>query len=410
MSSALPNRIDLHQDATKDRSEYPGGSTRRIHQTRASSVFTVCFTLPYARTKITGIGRFVSDLSRKLRAFEVASIVLAPSAPGTLDDYSIRLTGRFLLNLQLGFRTLGTMARLRRQFHILHAQHTHFQSLLGCFAARVFHKPFLLTLHGRVPDPPGLARMIIHRLTERLTVQLSTKVVAVSPYVSQIFSRYRTDIKLIENGVDIEVFRRDDNKRAQVRHELGIGTELTFIFAGRLAASKGVHLLLRAINSPKLEKHRFVLLLVGEPDLHDPSLLEQLRASEALSRVRIIGPTSESLADYLSAADVFVLPSEYEGMPLGLLEAMSVGLPALVSDIPVNRMIIERAGSGWTFRCGDAGDLAKAMDTILTDGIPANSFVRSRTAVVRSNNLEDEACRYYSIYEELLRNQELPTA
>ena len=87
-----------------------------------------------------------------------------------------------------------------------------------------------------------------------------------------------------------------------------------------------------------------------------------------------------------------------------------MGLPALVSAIPVNRMIIERAGSGWTFRCGDAGDLAKAMDTILTDGIPANSFVRSRTAVVRSNNLEDEACRYYSIYEELLRNQELPTA
>src|SRR2546426_12666229 len=92
------------------------------------------------------------------------------------------------------------MTRLRRQYHVLHAQHTHPQSLAAYLAARVFGKPSVLTLHGRIPTPRGLARRTVHRLSEILTLKLSTEVVAVGGYIAQGFFRDRTGIKLNVKG------------------------------------------------------------------------------------------------------------------------------------------------------------------------------------------------------------------
>src|SRR2546426_353061 len=203
------------------------------------------------------------------------------------------------------------MTRLRRQYHVLHAQHTHPQSLAACLAARVFGKPSVLTLHGRVPTPRGLARRTVHRLSEILTLKLSTEVVAVGAYPSEACSGYPPQRKLNNNA-------------------------------------------------------------------------------------------AASLPGYLSAADVFVLPSLYEGMSLGLLEALSSGLPALVSDIPVNRMIVEQTGCGWTFRSGESEDLAQAMHKIVVDGVPENFSKRAREVILQSYNLDEEARRYFALYEQLL--------
>ena len=382
------------------------------HDRRQGTKFDVCFTLPYPRTKITGIGRFVSDLSRKLQGFDVGAIVLAPAAQDEPDEESsLRLIGNLFLNFQLGIRTLVAMTRLRRQYHVLHAQHTHPQSLAACLAARVFGKPSVLTLHGRVPTPLGLARRTVHRLSEILTLKLSTEVVAVSAYVSEAFSRYRPDIKLIENGVDTEVFKRNEGKRAEIRNELGIGTELAFLFAGRWVASKGIHLLLKAATSKWLESQRFVVLLLGEADPREPLPADSmLRRSRFPSILRVVGSAAASLPGYLSAADIFVLPSLYEGMPLGLLEALSSGLPALVSDIPVNRMIVEQTGCGWTFRSGESEDLAQAMHKIVVDGVPENFSKRAREVILQSYNLDEEARRYFALYEQLLAGSETPVS
>src|SRR5438105_1248088 len=213
--------------------------------TRISSKLTICFTLPYSQRKITGIGRFVDDLARKLQNAHIESMTLAPWTSGaTSEEASLRLRGTFLLNFQLGVLTAVRLFRLRRKFQILHAQHAQIQSLAACMTARILGKPSVITLHGQVADPADV----------------------------------------------------DDSLRT----------------SDLLAAQ---------------------------------------------SHVRILGPVSESLPNILGAADVFVLPSLHEGMPLGLLEGMATGLPALVSDIEVNRMIVEGSGCGWTFRSGDALEL-----------------------------------------------------
>ena len=372
--------------------------------TRISSKLTICFTLPYSQRKITGIGRFVDDLARKLQNAHIESMTLAPWTSGTTsEEASLRLRGTFLLNFQLGVLTAVRLFRLRRKFQILHAQHAQIQSLAACMTARILGKPSVITLHGQVPDPSGWVRKALKRLAERLSVRIATKVVAVSTFVAEQFSKNSGEIEVIENGVDTKVFRPNESKRAQLRSSLGIGTKLTFIFAGRWAKSKGIDLVLEAIRSPRLSSRHFVLLLAGEADPADVD--DSLRTSDLLaaqSHVRILGPVSETLPDILGAADVFVLPSLHEGMPLGLLEGMATGLPALVSDIEVNRMIVEGSGCGWTFRSGDAVDLSNVMDEIVTKGVPPSFPAKARAAVERYHNLDDEVRRYVSVYDRLV--------
>jgi len=368
------------------------------------SKLTICFTLPYSQRKITGIGRFVGDLARKLENTHIESMILAPWTSGTAsEDGSLRLLGTFVLNFQLAVLTAVRLFRARRKFQIVHAQHAQIQSLAACFAARILGKPCVITLHGQVPDPSGWIRKALKGLAEQFSVRTATKVVAVSTFVAQQFSKDRGDIEVIENGVDTKVFRPNETKRSQLRSSLNLDTKLTFIFAARWAKSKGIDLVLEAVRSPRLASRRFVLLLAGEADPTDVD--DSLRTSDLLaaeSHLRILGPVADSLPDILSAADVFVLPSLHEGMPLGLLEGMATGLPALVSDIEVNRMIVERSGCGWTFRSGDAVDLSNVMDEIVTKGVPPSFPAKARAAVEQYYNLDDEVRRYLSVYERLV--------
>jgi len=238
-------------------------------------------------------------------------------------------------------------------------------------------------------------------LTEALVVRLATRVVAVSSYVAETFSRYRSDIEVIENGVDVEVFKPNDTTRDRVRTQLGFGSEVVFLYAGRWARSKGVDQLVQVAHSKGLNSGSFVLLLIGESDPSESGLSDSMNNLNEGSRIRILGRVVESLPDILNAADVFVLPSLYEGMPMGFLEAMASGLPVLASDIPVNRMLVDRAGCGWTFRAGDANDLERAMLAILNEPIPRLMSVNARAAALRFHALEEECRRYLAIYSKL---------
>src|SRR5207249_1680042 len=135
----------------------------------------------------------------------------------------------------------------------------------------------------------------------------------------------------------------------------------------------------------------------------EPNLVREASLpSEARSHVKIVGRVGEPFSEYLAAGDVFVLPSlAYEGLPLALLEAMAVGLPCLVSDIPINRTIVTSARCGWIFRSGDADDLARAMADVVSRGVPKEMSQNARQAVIRSYNLDQEVASYLAVYSQL---------
>jgi len=88
-------------------------------------------------------------------------------------------------------------------------------------------------------------------------------------------------------------------------------------------------------------------------------------------------------------------------MPLGLLEALSVGLPAIASDIPPHREIATRSSCIWLFKTEDSEDLARAMEAILNHGVPTDSGMRARSEAIRHFSSGRMGAEYLAIYQRL---------
>ena len=355
---------------------------------------------------LSGIGRFVTDLRQALVSRGVQVDIMSPA--GTTDSStesfnSIPLRWAMLRNVELALRTGLSLLRRSSRFDVLHAQQAHLQSVATLLVARITGAPGLLTLHLRVPRPVGGFRRLLLALTEWLSVHTASKVIAVSRSVAESFED--RDVLIIENGVNTNRFAPVLNREA-LRKSLGLGRSPTFVFAGRWSRTKGLDHLLRAAAGTALRDLDFRLLILGELARDEPGLLEKTVPEASESRVRVVGRLSEEeLPLYLCAADVFVLPSRIEGMPIAALEALACGVPLLVSDIPALKRLIVGTGAGWTFRSEDVGDLERAMREILSTGPRPDQRVRAREEAVRRYSVDTMATRYLEQYQEVWRNR-----
>lgn len=139
------------------------------------------------------------------------------------------------------------------------------------------------------------------------------------------------------------------------------------ISVGRLNRQKNHALLIRAFAKIAHKYPGRKLLLYGKGDLHAElsQLIEQLGMA---GRICLQGATSD-VAGALSKAGVFVLSSDYEGMPNALMEALAAGVPSISTDCPCGgpKMLIEHEENGLLIPVGDEDALAEAMDRLLSD-------------------------------------------
>ena len=141
-------------------------------------------------------------------------------------------------------------------------------------------------------------------------------------------------IRVCHTNVDTERWRPDPEGRAQTRRELGLDESVGLIlFAGRLHPQKKPHVLAKTLHRLQQEQVPFVAVLAG--DGPERPWLESFVAKRKLSqRVRLLGEVStERLQELMQAADVFFLPSQWEGIALTLFEAMSSGIPVVASNV-----------------------------------------------------------------------------
>lgn len=138
-------------------------------------------------------------------------------------------------------------------------------------------------------------------------------------------------VSILHNAVDLAVFRYDFDARNRIRREFGISSHATVVgHIGRFMEQKNHLFLADIFASIQKETQDVALLLVG-----DGVLQEQFRKKAGelgiLDRVIFAGVRSD-IPSLLSAMDVFVFPSLYEGMPNTVIEAQATGLPCVISD------------------------------------------------------------------------------
>jgi spore coat protein SA len=223
--------------------------------------------------------------------------------------------------------------------------------------------------------------------------------------------------RVVYNGVAVESFQPlyDHGTEARgLRRQHDLGDEPTVLFAGKLRESKGVHLLLAAMEQVWQEAPRAVLVLVGGTEygrgrtMRETDFLRQLRRQIAAARGRVVLtgfiPPAEMPRAYL-LGDIFAGPSQIEeGLGLVFLEAAAAGLPVIASRMGGIPEVVRDGETGWLLQeKDDPRELAAKITALLTDPDLRTGLGRRGREWVRANFTWEKIARQLEqVYGEVL--------
>ncbi len=230
----------------------------------------------------------------------------------------------------------------------------------GLAVLRTEHLPWLITDAGQRQDYLAALRGVDTVITVSTSAAESWQAAFENAQVS-------VPIRAIPNGIAVPVPRSD---RERVRQMLGLAVgERLILHVGRFTAQKAQDVLVRAFAILKEQQPETSLLMVGTGETR--AAVEAYIADEKINGV-LIEPHRPDMADVMAAADLVVLPSRFEGLPLVLLEAMAMGIPVVATRVPG---IIDALGATHPFLVppDDPAALAVAMQAALRDDGPADA-------------------------------------
>lgn len=235
-------------------------------------------------------------------------------------------------------------------------------SLYGKALNLLLRLPHLYTLHGFHTGSYGGLKRRLYLIYEKFTSRLVSKVICVSRsefnrvLASHVFKRDK--LLVVVNGVDICNDNFIRNGRVLVRRNLGF-SESDFVVASisRFDFQKNVAEIIDIIKLFHAEKEVKFVVGGGGPDFEAVSNYSK---SLSLDNIIFTGYLDNSL-EYLSAADVLLSSSRWEGLPLILIEAMAVGRPIVASDVPGNSDVVDDSVTGYLY---SLGNLKMAYDCI----------------------------------------------
>ena len=227
---------------------------------------------------------------------------------------------------------------------------------------RLFGKRCIATIHGLDHQRSKwgwLGRTYI-MLGEKCAVKCAHEIIVLSRNVQNYFAdTYGRKTHFIPNGVE----RPEKRPVRMIREAFDLDREEYILYLGRIVPEKGLTYLVNAFKQVKTDKK--LIIAGGASDTGDyMKQLQELSADDP--RIRFVGFVQGQLLEELySNAYTYVLPSDLEGMPLSLLEAMSYGNCCLTSDIPECTQVI--GDMGVTFRKSDTDDLRDKLQLLCDD-------------------------------------------
>lgn len=262
------------------------------------------------------------------------------------------------------------------------------------FIPHLFHKRVIVTIHGLDWERAkwsGFAKWYIKH-GEINAAKYADEIIVLSQNVKEYFKKkYDRETTYIPNGVNIP-----ELKEPLEIKKWGLEKDNYILYLGRLVPEKGEHYLVEAFKQIKTDKK--LVIAGGSSDTNEyEAELKQL--SEGDDRIVFTGFVQGRILEELySNAYVYCLPSDLEGMPLSLLEAMSYGNCCLVSDIDECKEVI--GDKGVSFKKGNVEDLTSKLKWLLKkDEIVRRYKNESSEYVCEKHNWDDVVDKTLNIYK-----------
>ncbi len=274
------------------------------------------------------------------------------------------------ISLRKDFASLFALWRFfrREKFVCVHSI-TPKAGLLSMVAARLAGIPLRLhTFTGQVWATETGRRKWLLKLLDKILASSATQVLADSFSQRQFLIENGVvrpqDITVLAEGsiagVDVNRFKLFEEARARIRHTFGIPSYgIVFLFLGRLNRFKGVEDLLQAFAMAAKPDSNLHLIVAG-PDEEKLAVAVDALASKMVGKVHRL-EYIDFPEHYMSAADVFCLPSYREGFGAVLIEAAAVGLPVIASRIYGITDAVDEGKTGLLHTPGAVSEIADAM-------------------------------------------------
>lgn len=263
-----------------------------------------------------------------------------------------------------------------------------------CWLPKLLGKRVVVTIHGldwqREKWKNGFGAKFI-RWGEKIAVRFADEIIVLSRNVQGYFyDTYKRQTVWIPNGVN----RPALTEASLITKEFGLDKDSYLLFLGRLVPEKGIHYLIKAFQAVSTKKKLVISGGTSDTDAYCEDL--KTLAAEDNRIVFTDFVQGQLLEELYSNAYLYVLPSDTEGMPLSLLEAMSYGNGCLVSDIPECKEVVGEHAA--VFPAGNVEMLAEALQALCDS---------PDTVAYYKRNARDYICEKYNWDEVTKKTLEL---
>ena len=291
-----------------------------------------------------------------------------------------------------------------KDIKLVHAHGTRASSNV-LWAARSLGIPVVYTIHGWSfhQDQPWLVRKV-RVFAETYLTKKSARNISVSASNQQAGKKFIPKLSsvVVNNGIDHKKFDATGQFH-NVREELGIGSGvLLVLFLARFTSHKQPLKLIDAFAKIAGEMPAMRLLMVGDGDEKEQA--ETMISNLGLSGRVILSPFRQDVPDVLAAADIYVLPSLWEGMPIGLIEAMAMGKAVIATNVDGSKEMIQHDRNGILVSTDNLVDnLAASLHRLASDAALRRILGEQALNTVKdSYNAKKMTREIEDIYKEVL--------
>ena len=343
-------------------------------------------------TRMTGLGHSVTCYNRKGHHVSGADFDTAI----TKEYKGVRLKNVWTLDKKgLAAMTSSFSAAVLAAFGKYDVVHFHAEGPCAMlWFTKLFRKKCIATIHGLDHQRAKWGKFASWyiRFGERCAAHFADEVIVLSKNVQNYFmEKYGRETVFIPNGVTAP-----NTENAEIITDLySLNRDSYILYLGRLVPEKGVEYLIDAFAVTQTDKK--LVIAGGSSDTAEYEKLLKLKA-EKDSRIIFTGfVEGKTLDELYSNAYIYVLPSDLEGMPLSLLEAMSYGNCCLTSDIEECASVIEEYGI--TFRKGDINDLKSKLQMLCDNTDTVNKFKSQASEYISQKyNWDDVTSKTLALY------------
>lgn len=270
----------------------------------------------------------------------------------------------------LAAMTSSVFATLKASFSQADIVHIHAEGpAFMAWLPKLFGKKVIVTVHGLDWARAKWGRFASWYIKsgEKNAVRFADEIIVLSKGVQEYFQKvYGRKTLIIPNGVD----RPKIVQAKEIKEKWGLEKDSYILFLGRIVPEKGIHYLVEAFGKIKTDKK--LVIAGGSSDTQ--KYIDELKAMD--SDVIFSGfQQGKVLEELYSNAYVYCLPSDLEGMPLSLLEAMSYGNCCLVSNIAECAEVVEDKAT--TFKKSDVADLTEKLQILCNNNGLVEEFKRT---------------------------------